>query len=138
MKKLLFITLLGTIISACSTTSTSYSSASTSTPLSPPNTAHKVTGKARITFIRNLNDHKLPIVTAVSIDEWVVATLGPGEKTTLAVEAGLRQVGLKGKITPMTLKPSREYFFYIELNSEGTQYELRSILESKTKRLRNS
>ncbi|OUR88007.1 hypothetical protein A9Q81_25245 [Gammaproteobacteria bacterium 42_54_T18] len=95
-------------------------------------------GKARITFVRNRNDNSVPIITAVSIDDWVVATLGPGEKTTLEVDAGLRHVGLKGKSTPMTLKPARDYFFYIELNKEGTQYELHSVLKSTTVRLHNS
>ncbi|MBV1921765.1 MAG: hypothetical protein KUG73_13895 [Pseudomonadales bacterium] len=100
--------------------------------------SHISSDKARITFVRNRNDNGIPIIAAVSIDDWVVATLGPGEKTTLEVDAGLHHIGLKGKTTPMTLKSARDYFFYIELNKEGTLYELHSVLKSTTKRLHNS
>ena len=134
MKKYLFIMLLGIALAACSSTPNQ----SPSTSRFQPAMSHMSSGKARITFVRNRNDNSVPIITAVSIDDWVVATLGPGEKTTLEVNAGLRKVGLKGKNTPMTLKPSRDYFFYIELNKEGTQYELHSVLKSTTERLHNS
>jgi hypothetical protein len=134
MKKCLFIVLLGVTLSACSSLSEQPSSRS----LFQPAMSHMSSGKARITFVRNRNDNSVPIITALSIDDWVVATLGPGQKTTLEVDAGLRYVGLKGKNTPMTLKPARDYFFYIELNKEGTQYELHSVLKSTTKHLHNS
>lgn len=134
MKEIMFVAIAGLVLASCSTPH------STNTPSSSyrANMTHMSSGKARVTFVRNRNDRKLPIITAVSIDDWVVATLGPGEQATLEVESGLRHVGLKGKSTPMTLKPEREYFFYIELNSEGTRYELHSILESKTKEIRKS
>ena len=134
MKNCLFIMLLVTTLGAC----TSYSGQPSSKSLFQPAKSHMSSGKARITFVRNRNNNSVPIITAVSIDDWVVATLGPGEKTTLEVDAGLRHVGLKGKNTPMTLKPSRDYFFFIELNKEGTQYELHSVLKSVTERLHNS
>ncbi len=134
MKNCLFIMLLGVFLTACS----SHPGQPSLKSHFQPAISHMSSGKARITFVRNRNDNSVPIITAVSIDDWVVATLGPGEKTTLEVDAGLRHVGLKGKSTPMTLKPARDYFFYIELNKEGTQYELHSVLKSTTERLHNS
>lgn len=134
MKKLIFVAVIGLFLASCSTTH----STNTLSSSFRAKTNHMSSGKARITFVRNRNNQKVPIITAVSIDDWVVATLGPGEQTTLEVESGLRHVGLKGKSTPMTLKPEREYFFYIELNSEGNHYELHSILESKTKEMLKS
>ena len=134
MRNCLFIMLLGIALTACS----SNPGQSPSTSHFQPAISHMSSGKARITFVRNRNDSNIPIITAVSIDDWVVATLGPGEKATLEVNAGLRNVGLKGKNTLMTLKPSRDYFFYIELNKEGTQYELHSVLKSITEGLHNS
>lgn len=136
MKNILLIMLIGLFVSACTTPKSSVFTQSHQQAKISQN--HKSSGKARITFVRNRNDRNIPIITAVSIDDWVVATLGPGEKTTLEVDAGLRHVGLKGKSTPMTLKPARDYYFYIKLNKEGTNYEIHSVLESQTKRLQHS
>jgi len=134
LKTLILSLFLGLFLASCTLPQHS--------PFDPSDTVYKKSSpsssKARVTFVRNQNNSQIPIITAVSIDNWIVATLAPGEKTTLEVDPGLREVGVKGKSTSFTLKPSREYFFYIELNKEGTQYELHSVLESESDRIHKS
>ncbi|MCG8670894.1 MAG: hypothetical protein MI867_15895 [Pseudomonadales bacterium] len=81
----------------------------------------------RITFVRNQNQFGSTVVTSISINDWIIGTLAPGEHLTLEYRPGIHQVSVKGVTVPMALKKDREYFFLIEQNDNGSVSGIRRI-----------
>lgn len=81
----------------------------------------------RITFVRNQNSGPGTVITTVTINDWVVGTLAPGEHVTLDYQAGLHYVTVKEKTVPLTLRNNREYFFLIEQEPNGDTRAIRRL-----------
>ncbi|PIE41825.1 MAG: hypothetical protein CSA49_01550 [Gammaproteobacteria bacterium] len=93
---------------------------------------------ATVTFVRNQNTPGSQVVTAISIDNWLVGTLAAGEHLTINYPVGQHQVSVKGHTMPLTFKNSREYFFLIEQNEFGQVKSIRNILPKDAVKYMNS
>ena len=81
----------------------------------------------RVTFVRNQNQLGSTVITSISINDWIVGTLAPGEHLTLDYTPGIHRVSVKGVTVPMAFKKDREYFFLIEQNDNGAVSGIRRI-----------
>ncbi|MDX1693930.1 MAG: hypothetical protein R3208_09205 [Ketobacteraceae bacterium] len=81
----------------------------------------------RITFVRNQNNSRSPIITTVAINDWIVGTLAPGEHLSIQHEPGLHYVTVKGTTVPLTFRNNREYFFLVDQDSNGATRAIRPI-----------
>lgn len=81
----------------------------------------------KITFVRNQNRAGSSVVTTITINDWIVGTLAPGEYVTLEHPPGQHSVRVKGKTIPLTFKNNREYFFLIEQDPSGNIKAIRPI-----------
>lgn len=117
IRVLLCLTILG-ITAGCSHSGTQQNSHYRSIPAQTP----------KVTFVRNQNQSSSAVVTSISINNWMVGTLAPGEHLTMEYPAGHHRVSVKGHSVPLTFKNDREYYFLINQSDTGEVKSIRSIL----------
>ncbi|MCG8314036.1 MAG: hypothetical protein MI976_12565 [Pseudomonadales bacterium] len=123
---LLGTTVLGLTVNGCASQSDSRLHPSTGLLGKPK--------QPKVTFVRDQNQIGSNVITAVSINDWVVGTLAPGEYVSVEYPAGFHQVTVKGKTVPLTFKNNREYYFLIEQNPVGDVTAIRRIYPQEAAR----
>ena len=94
--------------------------------------------KPKITFVRDQNQIGSNVITTVSINDWVVGTLAPGEYVRVEYPAGFHKITVKNKSLPLTVKNNREYYFLIEQNPVGDVTAIRRIYPKEAARYMES
>ena len=62
-----------------------------------------------VTFVRDQNQAGSTVLTTVSINDWVIGTLAPGEYIRLQFPAGMHRISVKDHTETLTLKSNRDF-----------------------------
>lgn len=102
--------------------------ASTRLSMPPP----KVPGEgAHVTFIRNFQTRGWP--TRVTVDGLVVANIGPGRHITVALDPGVRSLGVAKLVNSYELKAGEHYYFFISVAHNGNGFKMEPLDKATAK-----